>query len=41
MFTQKAMLISDERYDKVEKNAVDRLSISLLVLKILHSQVNK
>ena len=37
----KDMLISDERSDKIGKNAVDCFSISLLVLKIFAFKVEK
>ena len=40
-FTQKNLLISDVRSDKIGKNAVDRFSISLLVLKIFAFKVEK
>ena len=35
------MLIADEISDKMEKNTVDRFSISLLVLKIFAFKVGK
>ena len=37
----KNMLFSDVRFDKVRKNAVDRFSISPLVLKIFAFKVEK
>ena len=40
-FTQKIMLMSDVRSDKIGKNAADRFSISLLVLKIFAFKVEK
>ena len=40
-FTQKNMLISDVRSDKIGMNAVDRFPISLLVLKIFTFKVEK
>ena len=38
-FTQKNMLFSDVRFDKIGKNAVDCFSISPLVLKIFAFKV--
>ena len=35
------MLISDERSDKIGKNAVERFSVSLLVLQIFAFKVEK
>ena len=40
-FTQKNMLFSDVRFDKIGKNAVDCFSISPLVLKIFAFKVEK
>ena len=40
-FTQKNMLVSDVRSDKIGKNAVDRFSISPLVLKIFAFKVEE
>ena len=37
----KNMLISDVRSDKIGKNALDRFSISVLVLKIFAFKVEK
>ena len=40
-FTQKNMLVSDVRSDKIGKNAVDRFSISPLVLQIFAFKVEE